>query len=74
VKSLQAANDNIIGRTRAIWEPRLGRDLAADQAREIAGNVAGFFALLAAWSRAELAAPANDNGDLVSDARKEKAP
>jgi hypothetical protein len=45
--------DNLIDRTRAVWQPRLGRDLTADEARQISANVTGFFAVLAEWARKE---------------------
>lgn len=64
--SVKAANDNLnndlIGRTREVWQPRLGRDLSRDEAKLIAANLTGFFSILAEWSRSELPAPANDNG------------
>jgi hypothetical protein len=53
VKPSHAANDDLIDRTRQVWEPRLGRDLTREDARQIAENVTGFFAILAEWSRAE---------------------
>ena len=63
---MKAANDNLndelIGRTREVWQPRLGRDLTRDEAKQIAAGVTGFFAVLAEWSRADLPDPANDNG------------
>ena len=56
VKPSHAANDNLkdelIGRTREVWQPRLGRDLSRENARQIAANVMGFFSVLAEWSRA----------------------
>ena len=65
--SVKAANDNfhddLIDRTREVWQPRLGRDLSHDEAKQIATNVTGFFSILAEWSRGDLADPANDNGD-----------
>ena len=61
VKVSHAANDNLIDRTREVWKPRLGRDLSREDARQIADNVTGFFAILAEWSRAEQLAVANDN-------------
>jgi hypothetical protein len=65
VKSLRAANDNLkddlIRRTRQVWQPRLGCDLSCEDARQIVENVSGFFAVLADWSRSERANPANDN-------------
>ena len=60
VKPSNAANDNVIDRTRAVWKPRLGRDLSREDARQIVENVTGFFAILAEWSRAEMPVPAND--------------
>ena len=66
MKPPHAANDNLIDRTRRVWEPRLGRDPSREDAREIAENVTGFFTLLAKWSRAELPAPANDNGEQAA--------
>ena len=57
MKRLDAANDNDTGkqiaRTRQIWQPRLGRDLTDEDARQIMHNVTGFFGVLAEWSRAE---------------------
>jgi hypothetical protein len=75
VKSSHAANDNLkdelIGRTHEVWQPRLGRDLSSEDARQIAENVTGFFAILAEWSRAELPAPANDAGKPIASDNKE---
>ncbi len=61
MKPTHAANDNLIDQTLAVWKPRLGRDLSREDAREIAENVTGFFAVLAEWSRADQLAAANDN-------------
>ena len=55
-------NDDLIRHTRQVWQPRLGHDLSGEDARQIAANVTGFFAVLAAWSRAEMPSPANDAG------------
>jgi hypothetical protein len=64
MKRPYAANDNDAGkriaRTRQMWQPRVGRDLTDEDARQIAENVTGFFAVLAEWSHAERRA-ANDN-------------
>lgn len=68
--SVKAANDNLndelIGRTREVWQPRLGRDLSRDEAKQIAASVTGFFAVLAEWSRADIPDPTNDNGDAAN--------
>ena len=76
VKPTHAANDNLIERTRQVWQPRLGRDLSREDVRQIAENVTGFFALLAEWSRAEMPAPANDRGKAaasdIEEARHER--
>jgi hypothetical protein len=71
VKSLHAANDNLFDRTRQVWQPRLGRDLSREDARQIAENVTGFFALLAEWSRAEMPSPANDTGKSAASDNEE---
>ena len=64
--SVKAANDNhndeLIGRTREVWQPRLGRDVSRDEAKQIAASMTGFFAVLAEWSRTDMPDPANDNG------------
>ena len=56
--------DELIRRGCEVWQPRLGRDLSREEVRQIAANIAGFFTILAEWSRAELPAPANDTGKL----------
>jgi hypothetical protein len=60
VKPPHAANDNLIDRTREVWEPRFRRDLSVKDVRQIVTNITGFFTILAEWSRAEIPAPAND--------------
>ena len=64
MKRLDAANDNDtskqIARSRQVWQPRIGRDLTDEDARQIIHNVTGFFGVLAEWSRAERLAAAND--------------
>jgi hypothetical protein len=64
-------NDDAIRRVRQVWQPRLGRDLSFEDARQIASNVTGFFSVLAEWSRAENLTPANDPGAPAASDRKE---
>ena len=75
VKTSHAANDNLkdelIGRTRQVWQPRLGRDLSPEDARRIAANVTGFFSILAEWALADIPTPANDAGKPVASDDKE---
>jgi hypothetical protein len=71
MKPSHAANDNLMDRTRKVWQPRTGRNLTNEDARQIAENVTGFFAILAEWSRVELPAPANDAGKPVASDNKE---
>ncbi len=71
MKPSHAANDNLIDRTLKAWQPRTGRNLTNEDARQIAENVTGFFAILAEWSRAELRAPANDAGKPIASDNKE---
>jgi hypothetical protein len=61
VKPSDAANDNLIDRTIALWQPRLRRKLNREDARQIAENVTGFFSILHEWSRVNVPAPNNDN-------------
>ncbi len=69
MKQSHAANHNLIDRTREVWTPRLGRDLNREDARQIAENVTGFFAILAEWSRAAMPVTANDTAEpSTSDA------
>ncbi len=69
MKRLDAANDNDlkrqIARTRDIWQPRMGRDLNDEDARQILHSATGFFSVLAEWRRAELLAAANDRAAPV---------
>ena len=67
MKTPSAANDNLIDRTRQVWQPRLGHDISREDARQIAENVTGFFSVLAEWARAEQAVPANDTDKTVQD-------
>ena len=61
------AND-IIERTREVWQPRLGRDLSRDEAQQIAADMSGFFSILAEWDRSERPVPANNwPGDAASE-------
>ena len=62
MKPSHAANDNLIDRTRKVWQPRTARDLTNEDARQITENITGFFNILAEWSRADVPAAANDNG------------
>ena len=75
VKISHVANDHLkdelIGRTLEVWQPRFGRDLSPEDARQIAANVTGFFSVLAEWSRAEMPTPANDAGKPVASDHKE---
>jgi hypothetical protein len=64
VKPSHAANDNLIDQTRTVWQPRLGRDLTREDARQIAESVTGFFAFGRAHSRAlQPGAPAFSGAD-----------
>ena len=61
MKSVNAANDNLIDQTIAVWQPRLGREISREEARQIAENVSGFFSILREWSRADAPVVVNDN-------------
>ena len=78
MKRLDAANDNDAGkqiaRTREVWQPRLGRDLTDEDARQIMHNITGFFGVLTEWSRAERLAAANDASSARQAERGRGAP
>jgi hypothetical protein len=76
MKPSHAANDNLIDRTRRVWQPRAGHNLTDEDTRQITENITGFFAVLAQWSRAEMQVPANDNGTSreTSDSKREGPP
>lgn len=60
MKPSHAESDNLVEQTHKIWQPRIGRNLSEEEARQIAENVTGFFAILTEWSRAARPASAND--------------
>ncbi len=60
MKPLHAASNNLIEQTYKVWQPRIRRNLNDEDARQIAENVTGFFAILTEWSRAARLVPASD--------------
>jgi hypothetical protein len=76
MKPSHAANDNLIDRTRRVWQPRAGHNLTDEDTRQITENITGFFAVLAEWSRAEMRVPTNDNGTSrdTSDSKRKGHP
>jgi hypothetical protein len=48
-----ATKEDYIAQTIALWEPRAGRQLTHEDAREIIENVSGFFRILHEWDQAE---------------------
>ncbi len=64
MKPSHAASNNLIEQTHKVWQPRLQRNLTGEDARQIAENVTGFFAILAEWSRA--ARPVLANNPIVA--------
>ena len=71
MKPSHAANINLIDRTHKVWQPRIGRNLTNEDARQISENVTGFFAIFAEWSRVEMPTPANDAEKPVASDSKE---
>ena len=61
MKPSHAVSNNLIEQTHKVWQPRIQRNLTDEDARQIAENVTGFFAILAEWSRAARLVPANDS-------------
>lgn len=60
MKPSHAVSNTLIAQTHKVWQPRLQRNLTDEDARQIAENVTGFFAILAEWSRAARPGPPND--------------
>jgi hypothetical protein len=58
-------SEDLIQHTIRVWEPRLGRTLTEEDARQILENVVGFFRVLHDWNRKEHQAGAelNDMND-----------
>ena len=50
---MNQAECQLIARTKETWQPRAGRNLSDEDAREIAENVTGFFRLLLEWEASE---------------------
>lgn len=51
--TVEEPGSDFLDETIAIWEPRAGRRLTREDAREIVHNLAGFFRVLQEWERAE---------------------
>ena len=47
------ARNDLLRRTKALWEPRYGRKLSDEEAREIVANVTEFFTILEEWASRE---------------------
>ena len=65
MKPSSAVNDHLVDQTIALWQPRIGRELTQEDARQIIENVTGFFSLLRKWSRAKPTS-SNDAHELVA--------
>ena len=76
MKYAHLSNDILIDRTRHVWQPRVGRELTREDARQIAENAIGFFSVLAEWSRAEKLASVTATdcpaSNLVEEVRHER--
>jgi len=46
-------SDKFLDETTQFWQPRVGHSLNREHARQIAGNVVGFFQLLEDWDALE---------------------
>lgn len=64
VKTSNTTNDHLIDSTIKTWQPRFDSPLSREDARQIAENVTGFFAILNEWARAETPGTVNDEGKL----------
>lgn len=62
-------SDELLGKTKALWEPRYGRELSDEEAREILRNVVEFFTTLEEWFLREDAAAREQGATREGEAR-----
>ena len=61
-------SDDLLERTKAVWEPRYGHKLSDEETREIVRNVGEFFTILGEW------ASRGDGAARVRGAANEQTP
>ncbi len=54
-KAATSAQEGLIDRALALYQPRTRRELTREDGREMVHNLAGFLSVLAGWKRRELA-------------------
>ena len=59
------------GRTPKVWQPRIGRNLSNEDARQINENVTSFFVIPGEWPRVGMTTPANGAGKPVASGNQE---
>ncbi|MBZ9847425.1 hypothetical protein LB565_05395 [Mesorhizobium sp. CA14] len=47
----RVVDEAFLERTARLFEPRMGRPLSTEDARQIVDNIGGFFRILAEWER-----------------------
>jgi hypothetical protein len=47
----RVVDEAFLVRTARLFEPRMGRSLSTEDARQIVDNIGGFFRILAEWER-----------------------
>jgi hypothetical protein len=57
------ARDSLTAATLALWQPKATRQLTAEDAREMAANIVGFFRLLHEWDLADRRNHKTENHD-----------
>ena len=73
MKPSHALKNDLIDRTLEVWQPRLGRDLTREDARQIAENIVGFVEILNEWRIEEATASMGRQPNMIST-RAESAP
>ena len=58
----ELVTNGFLFRTVGVWQPKSGRDLTPEDAREIISNASGFFRVLAEWDRTTSGATPDDEG------------
>ena len=61
-----AGQPDLIRETSAFWSEHYGREVSAEEAREMIANVTGFFSILLEWEKQARVIPHDIDGGMES--------
>jgi hypothetical protein len=64
------ADGEFLEQTLRVWQPRSGRKLTREDARQIAHNIAGFFRILSEWAAAEPQGAASNQEPTLAESEE----